>query len=333
VTRQTLSVWGVEEQRVSDLKIDNIRVRWAARHGNKLRIGHLRGNRFAIRIRQVDPTAVVRVRKILDRLALRGMPNFFGEQRFGRRGDNHLLGACLVRGRPEELLHHLLGRPEDGDDQAARQARETFDRGEFEKSLHHWPRRCGMERRILARFIKTRDAGMAVRAVDERLRRLWISALQSDLFNRVLARRIDSYDRLLDGDFAYKHENGAGFPVESAAAEQERCDRFEISPSGPIVGYRMTFPAGAALEIEQSVLKESGLTPGHFKQDRRDAAKGTRRPLRVRPEDIDLAAGVDEHGAHITIAFTLPSGSFATVLMREIMKGEETRRRRDEETE
>jgi len=50
--------------------------------------------------------------------------------------------------------------------------------------------------------------------------------------------------------------------------------------------------------------------------------KGARRPLRVRPTDTSLAAGVDEHGAHITVAFTLPPGSFATVLLGELMKTE-----------
>jgi tRNA pseudouridine13 synthase len=48
--------------------------------------------------------------------------------------------------------------------------------------------------------------------------------------------------------------------------------------------------------------------------------KGARRPLRVRPEDLKYESGVDEHGGYITLAFTLPPGAFATVLLREIMK-------------
>jgi tRNA(Glu) U13 pseudouridine synthase TruD len=42
--------------------------------------------------------------------------------------------------------------------------------------------------------------------------------------------------------------------------------------------------------------------------------------VRVQPKDVQLAAGVDDHGGHITVAFTLPAGSFATVLLRELMK-------------
>lgn len=325
ITRQTFSVAGkgITEERVMTTPIEGVQVLWAARHGNKLRLGHLRGNRFAIKIRGVNPVDVVKVRPLLDRLHARGMPNFFGEQRFGMRRDNHILGACLIRGRPEELLHHLLGAPDEQvDDSGVFQARRAFDAGDLEGSMHHWPRRCGLERRILARLIKTGQPGAAVRAIDEKLRRLWVSALQSHLFNQVLARRIETTDRLIPGDFAYKHENGAGFAVTDPAAEQPRCDAFEISPSGPIVGHRVTLPTDDALAIEQAVLKANGLTPGHFKQEGRDQAKGTRRPLRVRPEAIELAGGVDEHGGHITVAFTLPAGSFATVLLREVMKND-----------
>jgi tRNA pseudouridine13 synthase len=325
ISRQVLSILGTTEQSVMDLRVPDITVQWASRHGNKLRLGHLAGNRFAIKIRNVNPTDVVKLRPMLDLMEKRGVPNFFGEQRFGRRGDNDVLGACLIRGRPEELLHHLLGSPKPGvDDPETLLARQQFDQGNFEQSMKHWPRRSGMERRILARLMKTQKPGAAVRAIDQRLRRLWVSALQSRLFNDVLAQRIDSIDKLMDGDVAYKHENGACFHVESAAIEQLRCDAFEISPTGPIVGHRVTMPTGEPLKIEEAVLKSHGLTPGHFKQEGRDQAKGARRALRVKPTETRLEAGVDDHGPFITVAFVLPAGSFATVLLRELMKSDVT---------
>jgi tRNA pseudouridine13 synthase len=177
-----------------------------------------------------------------------------------------------------------------------------------------------MERRVLARFIKTGKAAAAVQAIDERVRRLWVSALQSRMFNDVVARRIDSLDRVMTGDLAYKHDSGAAFLVQDAATEQPRCEAFEISPSGPLIGYRMTMPEGEPLTIEQSVLAEEGLKPEDFRRAGELKVKGARRPLRVRPTDVQLAGGVDDHGGHITAAFTLPAGSFATVLLRELMK-------------
>lgn len=323
VTRQVFSIAGVIEQQVMALKLDDLQVLWARRHGNKLRLGHLKGNRFAIKIREVNPTDVVRLRPMLDVLQQRGMPNFFGEQRFGVRGDNDKLGATLIRGRPEELLTLLLGSPNPAIDEAGEQsARTMYDRGDHAGALREYPRRCGMERRMLAALVKGRKPGDVVRNIEPRLRRLWVSALQSRLFNEVVAARIEELDHLLDGDLAYKHDNGACFAVENAVEEQPRCQRFEISATGPLVGYRMTAPAGKPLEIEQSVFAGYGLKATHFKQEGRDHAKGARRPIRVRPDDLQIAGGVDEHGAHVTVAFTLPAGSYATVLLRELMKSD-----------
>jgi tRNA pseudouridine13 synthase len=321
ITRQIFSIPGTTEQAVMGLKIPNLEPLWAARHGNKLRLGHLAGNRFAVKVRDVNPTDVVKLQPLIDILRTRGLPNYFGEQRFGRRGDNHLLGAALLRDDNDTVLRLLLGSPNpDIDDSNSMGARKSFDRGNFEHAMKLFPRNSGMERRILHRLIKTGNPRTAVRAVDEKLRRLWISALQSELFNQVVARRIATIDTLIDGDLAWKHENGACFTVESAATEQPRAATFEISPTGPLLGYRMTLPAGAALEIEQQVFADYQLAPEDFRVEGRLRVKGARRPLRVQPKDIELAAGVDDHGSHITFAFTLPPGSFATVFLRECMK-------------
>ena len=323
VTRQVISIVGTTEQAVMDLKVPNVTINWAVRHENKLRLGHLAGNRFAIKVRDVNPTDVVKLRPVLDEIRRRGMPNFFGEQRFGRRNDNDRLGAAMIRGDNKEVLRLLLGSPDpEMDDRDALDARAAFDAGDLAKAMRLFPRRSGMERRILARFAKERRPGAAVRMVDEKIRRLWVSALQSKMFNEVLSRRIGALDRLMDGDLAYKHENGACFRVESAATEQPRADAFEISPTGPLVGYRMTTPEGEPGRVEQEVLGASGLTAESFRIEGKHKVKGARRPLRVQPQEVQLEGGVDDHGAFVTVAFSLPAGSFATVLLRELMKSD-----------
>ena len=326
VTRQSLSILGTTPEAVMKLKLDDISIMWAIRHGNKLRLGHLKGNRFAIRMRDVNPTDVVKLGPVLKTIQERGLPNFFGEQRFGRRGDNHLLGAALIRSDPKGLLAHLLGNPKPAvEDSQTAGARKAFDRNDPKLAMKLWPRKSGMERRVLARFIKTGKAGVAVKGIDQRLRRLWVSAVQSWMFNQVLAQRMEAgtFDHVLQGDLAYKHDNGACFTVEDAAVEQPRCQAFEISPTGPLVGYRMSLPAGEPLKIEEAVMAEAQLHPEDFKKEGGDKVKGARRPMRVKPEEVELAGGVDEHGPFITVAFTLPAGSFATVLMRELTKGRE----------
>ena len=323
ISRQNLSIWGTTPEAVMGLKLPGITVQWAARHINKLRLGHLSGNRFAVKIRDVNATDVVKVRPMLNELEKRGMPNYFGEQRFGRRGDNDRLGAAVVRGDDRDLLKYLLGNPLPGiDDPKTALARAAFDRQELDKAMSLYPRSHGMERRILARLMKTHRPSAAACAVDHKLRRLWVSALQSRMFNEVVAARIDSLQRLMEGDLAWKHDSGAVFAVEDAAVEQPRCDAFEISPTGPLVGYRMTLPRGEPLAIEQTRFAAAGLKPDDFRRTGALKVKGARRPVRVQPRDVELAGGVDEHGAHVTVAFTLPAGSFATVLLRELTKSE-----------
>jgi tRNA pseudouridine13 synthase len=188
--------------------------------------------------------------------------------------------------------------------------------------MKHWPRRCGLERRVLSKLMTTHKPSAAIRMIDEPLRRLWVSALQSKVFNEVLTRRLSTYDRIIDGDFAWKHENGACFPVENLAAEQPRAEAFEISPTGPLIGYRMSSPAGEALRVEQEVLAEHGLAPEQFREPGKHKVKGARRPLRVKLEAPEVSAGADDFGPYISIAFTLPAGAFATVVLREIMKSD-----------
>ncbi len=324
ITRQVFSIAGTTPELVMAAHVDGLTVQWAARHGNKLRLGHLAGNRFAIKVREVSATDVVKLRPVLDLIQKRGLPNFFGEQRFGRRDNNDLLGAAMIRSDNEAVLHLLLGSPDrDLDDGRTTEARRAFDRRDNTEAMRLWPRSGGMERRVLARLMKTHRPSAAIHAIDEKVRRIWIAAVQSRLFNEVLAKRIGTLDRLMDGDLAYKHENGACFAVESAATEQPRCDAFEISPTGPLVGYRMTMPAGEPMAVEQAAMAAVNLTPEAFRQSGKLRVKGARRPLRVRPTDVELAGGGDEFGPHITVAFTLPAGAFATVLMRELMKADE----------
>ena len=322
VTRQVLSVSGkgLTPEAVMELKDERMSVMWAARHGNKLRLGHLAGNRFAIKIRDVDPMKVVLLRPALDTLEKRGVPNFFGEQRFGRRGNNDLIGAAFIRGDDKEAVRLILGDPRGSDGGDIQAARTNFEKGDMERAMGHWPRRAGMERRMLAKFIRTGDAGKAIFMADMSLRRLWVSALQSRIFNAVLAKRLEQIDHVMAGDLAYKHDSGACFWVENLEAEAPRAERFEISPTGPLIGRRMSMARGAAGEIESEELVRFGVKADDFRTGDRDRSPGDRRPLRIQPRDTQLESGVDELGGYITVAFTLPPGAYATVLLRELTK-------------
>lgn len=109
VTRQWVSVPVRAENRIAALqdepRLDVLRV---SRHTNKLRTGHLRGNRFTVRLRNVVSDADQRAQAIARRIAERGFPNYFGTQRFGDGGRTLALGRDLLLGRTSE--HRLTPR-------------------------------------------------------------------------------------------------------------------------------------------------------------------------------------------------------------------------------
>jgi tRNA pseudouridine13 synthase len=256
ITRQMVSVPAAASERLNQLDGDGIRVLSVNRHGNKLKPGHLHGNRFRILVRDPDPAAQERLGPILDRLKWDGLPNYYGPQRFGRDGETVRLGF--------ELLHGT-GRPP----------------------------RSGF------------------------LRRLALSAAQSALFNRVLGLRLTDglLRRVLPGDVMAKWPFGGMFVATDVPREQERFDARETVPAGPIFG-RKTFAAAAeAADREAAVLHEAGLTPAAFRGFGK-LLQGTRRHNLIYFDD--LSADWTADGVQLT--FTLPAGSYATVLLREIMK-------------
>ena len=95
----------------------------------------------------------------------------------------------------------------------------------LEEALRLFPRHCRSERDVLQRLVsRPGEYEKAFSAVHPRLKKLYLSALQSFLFDQTVAARIDKIDRLMAGDLACKHVNGACFLVEDAAAEQGRAD-------------------------------------------------------------------------------------------------------------
>ena len=92
IATQMLSLEHADTERLAALSDGQVRVTWTSRHTNKLRPGHLAGNRFSIRIRGAGAAELEPARRVLDVLCRRGVPNYFGRQRFGARGDTARLG-------------------------------------------------------------------------------------------------------------------------------------------------------------------------------------------------------------------------------------------------
>lgn len=251
-TQQWLSLPNAHAAALSALEgAEGVRVLEVSRHRNKLGIGHLRGNRFTIRVRDVEPGAAARARAVLASLRERGVPNYVGPQRFGRFGRNAVDGYLELRG------HVQPGGP--------------------------------------------------------RLRRFFVAALQSQLFNLLLAERIrdGSFASVVAGDWPRKHDTGGTFEVLDLAAEAPRALALAISATLPLYGSKVRVSGASAGERELALLERLGLRWQDFR-----ARRGDRRITRL----VGLDASVEDEGDALTLRFTLPKGSYATTLLREIMK-------------
>jgi len=322
VTAQRMSLEHCDPARLLAYRDPQVCITGVWRHTNKLRPGHLAGNRFTVRIRGVGEADLPRAQEVLDVLVRRGVANYFGPQRFGARGDTGRLGKALILGDLDEFVALYLGRSAPDDPPDCRQARDAFDTGFYARAMDCWPRHYANQRKALAAYRKKRRPAQALSAIDKRMKRLFVSACQSEIFNDVLTQRLDTLDRVLAGDLAKKADTGGVFPVTDADAEGPRAERFEISATGPIPGSRCDLAGGEPGRIEREAIAAAGLTEDDFNRVGSLKVKGTRRPLRFRLDQPALVAGADENGDYIELQFAAPSGCYATVALREITKDE-----------
>lgn len=206
-TRQMVSLTGVALPQIKALKLDNVRILDARFHRNKLRLGHLSGNRFTIRVRQVEKNALEHALDSLHILQQTGVPNRFGEQRYGILGNSHQIGRALLKRDHEEAARLIIGDPARITNERWRQAAACFAAGDFTGALAALPGRFRDERALLNDLCAGRSAEQALLRYPRKLLRLYLSAYQSQLFDRVVAMRLDSIDLLWPGDLAYKHRN------------------------------------------------------------------------------------------------------------------------------
>jgi tRNA pseudouridine13 synthase len=248
ITRQTVSVHlpgRAAEGPVGeiDLGTDRATVLWTAWHRNKLRRGHLAGNRFVIRIRRVDPLAAPRIWRGLQRLEREGCPNYFGPQRFGYRGNTHRLGALVLREDWGGVLSELLGAGGSAFPEHQREGRIAFDEGRLDEAESAWGRNDHAERIALRKFARNGNARRAVLSTGDHTRSFWVSAAQSAIFNHLLDDRLraGSLGTLEPGDVAFLHDREAAFLVgdEDPAELAARVEAREISPAGPLWGRKL----------------------------------------------------------------------------------------------
>jgi len=282
LTGQWISVRGAKWRDLRSLDLADMAFHTPVYMKGRLRLGHLLGNRFTIRIRGASGG--------IPRVAW--FPNYFAHQRFGSyRFVSHIVGRHIVRGEWEDAVRTYLTYSSPYEPPETVDARKRLQRewGDWEGALAYFPRRLRPERIILSALARGKSYASALRSLHPRMFSLFIHAYQSYLFNLMLSYRLEHGVRKEDGDILLRGV-----------------------PTAMIPGYRSRFASGVQGEIEHAVLEDEGVDLSSFRQFKRFGADGGRRKI------LENAKEYRVHGS--TVSFVLEKGSYATALLREIMK-------------
>ncbi|WP_324756796.1 tRNA pseudouridine(13) synthase TruD [Haloarcula montana] len=357
VTRQLFSVKGIDAEDVP--AIDDADIEVIGRAGRPILFGDLAGNAFEIVVREAD--APDNAASVLGDLAAFGagedrdeasggslpddertvgVPNYFGQQRFGsRRPVTHEVGLRIARGEWKGAVLAYVGNPSEREPADTREARAYVDEThDWAGALERLPRALGYERSICHRLVENgagtpADFRDALEAVPSNLQTLFVNAAQSYVFNRILSERLAQglpFDRPVEGDVVCFADGDAPEGLRLPDTDrtqrvterrlrtvQRHCARGRAFVTAPLLGTETDLADGEPGEIERAVLADIGLEPGDFDLPGEFDSTGTRRAVLLR---TDLA--VDRDGDDLAFSFSLPKGSYATVLLREFRKGD-----------
>ncbi|MBI40167.1 MAG: hypothetical protein CMF59_11245 [Leptospiraceae bacterium] len=269
------------------------------RHTNGLRRGHLQGNQFSIRIRNLALAAQAQQRKGNDPPVLYSAGDSAGQS----------------------SLKKPLKESDGGSGDSIREILETCS--------SHWLRSGFINLYGTQRFGKegsTLHQGLAF--MDGKKARKWlldlgVSAVQSYVFNHYLRLRNEKGQlfHLMNGDLAVKANSGGIFKVPVAAEEEARFQSGEICYTGPMFGKKLRSPEGPSLALEQEALSYAGRTEEDFKKMK---VPGARRAGLIFLRDLRLEWPGDDS---VWMDFTLPAGSYATVAISHMIQLEENSER------
>jgi len=279
------------------------------------------GNSFEITLRDTCGEVEARIEEAYSLCRQHRLPNFFGLQRFGTRDPvTHLVGRALVGSNFEAGIRYLLSEPRAGEEAVVREAREMAAGGLYAEALRAFTERQDLERTAARRLVeKPGDFLGALRALPLAIRRFFVHAYQSYLFNRCLTKALlDS----LDISVAVPGDNWSQLAPDGLTGGEVRGSKEEpiegALPLIQLVGYSYRDYGSRFDRAVMEVLEEEGVTPREFyvKAAQEISAEGgfRRAPLTARGLSYRLS------GMNATLSFRLARGEYATTLLREILK-------------
>ncbi|SDC17998.1 tRNA pseudouridine(13) synthase TruD [Natrinema hispanicum] len=347
VTTQLFSVYGADPEDIPDINGAEIEV--LGRAGRNLEFGDLAGNAFELVVSEPEwPDNAAPITDELhefggledqgndDAISI-GVPNFFGQQRFGsRRPVTHEVGLAIVRDDWEGAVMAYLGNPTDAEPESTQEARAFIEETrDWQEALERVPNRLRYERSMIHALAEydgepgPDEFRAALERVPSNLQRLFVHAAQSYAFNLMLSERLERglpFDRPVAGDVACFADTDAPDGLELPDPDRlqrvderrvdsvtRHCERGRAFVTAPLVGTETELADGEQGEIERAVLDDLGLEPSDFDLPSEFHSTGTRRAILLR---TDLTLETDP----LTLSFALPKGSYATVVSREYLK-------------
>jgi len=344
VTAQHTTVEGVSAEEIQKIQVKGIGIRPIGYFHSKLSSYYLLGNHFHITIRAITHSKSAikeRITRTVEELGtIGGVPNFFGHQRFGTiRPITHLVGKAIVQGSFKEAAMLYLAKPSPHEHPESRQAREQLQATQdFKQALKIFPRQLHYERLMLKCLAKKSDDFVrAFRRLPTKLRKLFPQAYQAYLFNKSLSRRIGnglSLNRAEVGDYVVNVER-SGLPMPKMRRTATTRTLAEISKAIqagtmrlaiPLIGFKQQPSKGVQGELEKQILQGEGISPENFRIALMPeiSARGKLRTA-ITPLNNFLLDEISEDSVNPSrhkaqVGFTLYRGSYATIVLRELMK-------------
>lgn len=311
LTCQRISIWQPDVERVRKFMMKGMAFHHAEWSDKRIELGDARGNKFRIVIRDIPLSAEdaeKRIREFATQLG-NGIPNYYGEQRFGgHRQITHVVGRLLLEDKVEEAVMTYLTKDTEGEEEDARAARKNLlETQDFGRALKEYPDKFHFERAMLNHLnVKPGDFEGAFMQLPAQSRYLFTHAYQSHVFNEIVGERVKrGMMYAMQGDVL---ENGV--------------------PTAPLPGTKTKFAEGLAGDIERGVMEREKITPKFFANIGIGelSSWGARKPILLRVHEFRLeSVGADEWyegKSKASVGFWLDKGAYATTALRELMKTE-----------
>ncbi|WP_461436289.1 tRNA pseudouridine(13) synthase TruD [Methanosphaera sp.] len=332
ITRQWLCISNITPEELPDFNevLHNVKILEIKQNQKKLRMGQLRGNKFKINIRNTEDPAEDQeiAEKVLESLKITGVPNYYGYQRFGEvRSTTHLVGKCLVEGDIKKAVDTYIGNPNEEEHNLPYESRKLYDEGKLQEAYDLMPKSMRYEKSMIKELmigqnkhgeILEKDYIRAIESLPKPLKRMFVNAYESYLFNKIVNERAKiGIDKYFDGDIIIDKEEHWVHEINEDTIEED-LKNFVLNPTAPLLGSKVPFAEGKQGIIERKVIEDENITKESFECPKTPklGSHGVRRSVRFKIEDTN----VEQIDNGISVEFFIPKGCYATAVLREIMK-------------